>query len=104
MERRTRDEAPGGAGRTVSGVARKPGWPWGPGERGREGRLDRGRVPLSASQRLRLGGFPGADGISAQRLAKAWLLLCFRIVKSWKSHQTVTASFAAKQRAPANPL
>lgn len=54
-----------------AGVAARP-----PGER--KGRRNRGRVPLSASQRLRQGGLPGADGISARRLGKAWLLHCFR--------------------------
>lgn len=64
------------ATRAISGAARKPGWPSGPRERGRKARPREG--PLSASQRLRQGGPPGADGISAQRPAKAWLLLCFR--------------------------
>lgn len=76
--------APGplGAGWRGSRRGQFPGQPGSRGGRralGREGgRRDRGRVLLSASQRLRQGGLPGADGISAQRPAKAWLLLCFR--------------------------
>lgn len=85
-------------GSQEAGVAIGP-----PGER--EGRRDRGRVPLSASQRLRQGGFPGADGISARRPAKAWLLLCFwSRVRLGKSLPTRTASLAATQLAPASSL
>lgn len=58
---------------------------------------------MSASQRLRQGGFPGADGISARRPAQAWLLLCFRTVRVGKSFRTVTASLAAKRLAPPPP-
>lgn len=99
MERRTgrsarRRSAGSFRGSQEAGVAVVP-----PGER--EGRRDRGRVPRSASQRLRQGGLPGADGINARRPAKACLLHCFRTeLGVGKSHQTVTASLAAKWCAP----
>lgn len=74
---RVRDAVARGAKRRRLGAgsfrgSQEAGVAFGP-PREREGRRDRGRVPLSAGQRLRQGGLPGADGISAQRPAEAWL-------------------------------
>lgn len=72
-----------------------------PGER--ERKRDRGRVLLSASQRLRQGGLPGADGISAESGQGVAFALFQDRVRVGKSHRTVTTSLDAKQLARTNP-
>lgn len=68
-----------------------------PGER--ERRRDRGRVLPSASQRLRQGGLPGADGISAESGQGVAFALFQDRARVGKSHRTVTRSLDAKQLA-----
>lgn len=98
-----RGKGPGGAARAVSGAARKLGWPSGHRERGREGEAEGGSPCLPARECAR-AGFQALMGLALGVRPRHVFLHSFRTeLRIGKSHQTVTASLAAKWCAPINP-